>query len=73
MTIDELKTALRKAKVPAEYYNLDGQGRDDERLCLIRENSKWVVYYSERGVRTTEEVFNTEAEACNYIFDASTS
>ena len=32
-----------------------------------RINSKWVVYYLERGVRTTELFFDSEEEACDYI------
>ena len=67
MNTKELEKALKKAKIPAEYYNLDGKGRDDERLCLVKEDSKWVVYYLERGVRTTELFFDNEEEACDYI------
>ena len=67
MNIRELKKALKAAGIPAESYNLDGKGRDDERLCLVNENSKWVVYYLERGVRTTELFFDREDEACDYI------
>ena len=44
MNIRELKKALKAARIPAESYNLDGKGRDDERLCLVNEDSKWVVY-----------------------------
>lgn len=72
MNIKELKKALKKAKVPTEFYNLNGKGRDDERICLIVEKEKWVVYYSERGVRTTEFFFDTEEEACKYIFETLT-
>lgn len=70
MNIKELKKALKKAKIPAEFYNLEGKGRDDERLCLIQENSKWVVYYLERGVRTTELFFDNEEDACSYIYES---
>ncbi len=69
MNIRELKKALKKAKIPTEFYNLNGKGRDDERICLIEEDEKWVVYYSERGVRTTERFFETEEAACKYIFE----
>ena len=67
MNTKELEKALKKAKIPAESCNLDGTGRDDERLCLVKEDSKWVVYYLERGVRTTELFFDSEEEACDYI------
>lgn len=67
MDVKELKKKLKKARVPKYWYNLDGVGRDDERICLIKSGEKWVVYYSERGVHTTEEVFDSENTACNYI------
>ena len=67
MNIKELKKALKAVGSPAEHYNLDGKSRDDERLCLVKEDSKWVVYYLERGVRTTELFFDSEEEACDYI------
>ena len=67
MNTKELKKALKAAGIPAEQYNLDGKGRDDERLCLVKEDSKWVVYYLERGARTTEQFFDSEEEACDYI------
>jgi len=72
MNTKELEKALKKAKIPAESYNLDGTGRDDERLCLVKEDSKWVVYYLERGVRTTELFFDSEEEACSYILKSFT-
>ena len=70
MNTKELKKALKAAGIPAEHYNLDGKGSDDERLCLVNENSKWVVYYLERGVRTTELFFDNEEEACDYILES---
>ena len=30
---------------------------------------KWTVYYSERGVKTTNEIFKSEKEACQYIYN----
>ena len=72
VNITELKKILKKAKIPTEYYNLDEEGRDDERLCLKKEKSKWVVYYLERGVRTTEQIFDNEEDACDYIFETLT-
>ena len=50
-------------------YNLDGRGRKDERLCLEKIEDKWTVYYSERGVKTTNEIFKSEKEACQYIYN----
>lgn len=67
MNKTELKTILKKNHVPDFKYNLDGTGRDDERLCLIYANSIWQVYYSERGIKTTDKRFNSESEACQFI------
>ena len=44
MKTKELKKTLKAAGIPTDLYNLDGKGRDDERLCLVNEDSKWVVY-----------------------------
>lgn len=72
MNTAQLKKALKKAKVPTEYYNLEGKGRDDERFNLVIEDGKWVVYYLERGVRTTEKFFPTEEDACDYLYNTLT-
>lgn len=48
-------------------YNIDGKGRDDERFCLVFDNGKWNVYYSERGCKTTNKLFDTEDEALMYM------
>lgn len=65
----ELKNALNKMGIHSHHYNLDGTGRDDERLCLECTNGKWSVYYSERGVKTTNITFASEEEACQYIYE----
>lgn len=65
----ELKNVLKKMGVPSHHYNLDGAGRDDERLCLDYTNNEWSVYYSERGVKTTNIKFSSEEEACQYIYE----
>lgn len=69
MKKDELKKALENKGIPKELYNLDGIGRTDERFCL-QCNNKWEVYFSERGIKTTDLIFDTEEEACQYIFKA---
>lgn len=44
-------------------------GRTDKRFCLTYNNDKWEVYFCERGIKNTQMFFNTEEEACQYIFD----
>lgn len=69
MNIKQLETKLKKNHIPDWHYNLSGTGRNDERLCIEKSNKGWNVYYLERGERTTDLMFDTEDEACNYILN----
>jgi len=66
MKKNELKKVLEDNGIPKDLYNLDGIGRTDERFCLDY-NDKWEVYFCERGIKTTDLIFDTEEEACQYI------
>ena len=68
MKRNELKEKLQQLGIPIYLYNLDGIGRTDERLCLEFADNEWHVYYSERGVKTTDKIFTSEDEACEYIY-----
>lgn len=59
---------LKRRFVPDFLYNLDGKGRTDERLNLEFSNGAWYVFYEERGVKTTNLRFETEDEACEFIY-----
>ncbi len=63
----EFLKRMRKRRVPNYLFNIDGIGRDDERLCMIKENDKWNVYYLERGNKTTNLYFDSESEALEYM------
>ena len=65
----ELAKQLHIMEIPMYMYNLDGKGRNDERYCLEFTKDQWEVYYLERGVKTCDLFFNTEDEACQYIYD----
>ena len=65
----EFKKAAKKKGIPDFLYNIDGKGRDDERFCLVYDNGKWNVYYSERGCKTTNKFFDTEDEALQYMLN----
>lgn len=69
MKKNELRDALIEMGIPSTLYNLDGSGRTDERFCLELVNNEWTVYFSERGVKTTNEKFPSEEEACKFIYD----
>jgi hypothetical protein len=47
-------------------YSLN-EGLVDEALCLRKDGSTWVVFYSERGLETGKISFPTESEACEYF------
>ena len=46
-----------------------GQGKNDECLCLEKIQDKWSVYYLERGIKTTNEIFDSENDACQFLYD----
>lgn len=65
MTVQELQTKLFEMDVPHYYYNICGSSEDEEqRICLINEAGKWLVYYSEDGDRMEVSEYADEAEAC---------
>ena len=49
-------------------YSLDG-GMPSETYVLERRPDGWLVYYSERGVRTAETRFESEDEACGHLLE----
>lgn len=65
----QLHKILQEAGVSNQLYNLLETGRDDERLCLVKKENKWQVFYEERGVKTTNKFFDTESEACQFIYE----
>ena len=66
MKKDELRSALINKGISRSYYSLE-DGLPNEKLCLDYENSKWVVYYSERGTKTGIQYFDNEDDACDYL------
>jgi len=67
MKKEELRQSLINAHIPKDLYNLDG-GLPNEAFCLNKEGDVWEVYYSERGVKSQKKKFNSEDEACNYLY-----
>lgn len=69
MNLTELESILENSNIPKHYYSLTG-GLPSEALCIEQRNDgKWCTYYSERGLRTGLEEFETEEAACNYFYD----
>jgi hypothetical protein len=70
MDRQELRRMLGQEGVKDSTYSLAASNFDpDEALCLRQEGHEWVVYYSERGLRTGKRGFPTEAEACLYVLE----
>ena len=63
-----VKTLLDTENVDPAAYSLDG-GTPSEAYVLERRCAEWAVYYSERGLRSSEVVFQTEDEACSHLLD----
>ena len=64
---EELRQSLINANIPDDLYNLNG-GLPNEAFCLNKEGDVWEVYYSERGVKSQKKEFDSEDEACNYLY-----
>ncbi len=69
MNREELEKKLKMTGVPEYIYNLTDHGKKDERLCLERDQDKWSVYYSERGIKTTNKYFDSEDAACQFLYE----
>jgi hypothetical protein len=68
----ELEVILRERNVSPLAYCLGG-GLPNERYTLDQSGAKWSVYYSERGLRSGERVFESEDEACRYLLELLTN
>lgn len=66
MDKNELQSILVRDGISSESYDLNG-GSPNEKYCLGRDGRRWRVYYSERGIRTEEKVFDNESKACEYL------
>jgi hypothetical protein len=67
MTKKELIKLLEKDNIPKNSYSLDG-GLPNDRLCLDKAYSGWVVYYTEMGEKYEEIGFASEEDACEYFY-----
>jgi hypothetical protein len=69
-----LQAALVNGGLRSNTYSLEGpDDNPNEALCLRQDKDSWVVYYSERGLRTGERTFTTEGEACGYFLEKMTA
>ena len=63
----ELNDKLVANRIDERFYSLDGTLKDEALILEQKTENTWVVYYSERGLRTGESYFGSESEACEYF------
>ena len=66
MNREELSKELIKKRIPHDAYSLFG-GLPNESFC-IAEEKQWEVYYSEKAQKTQLRQFDSEEEACEYMY-----
>ena len=68
MILKDLDYKLRLLGVNPSQYSLNGELNPDT-IVLSHNLSYWnVFYFDERGCRHNEHYFNSENEACDYIY-----
>jgi hypothetical protein len=74
MDRSSLREFLNRERIDPRSYGLDGpedlpvEDRE-ERYFMDVTPSGWSVYYWERGLRSGEQLFDSEDEACSYLLD----
>jgi len=63
----ELKKRLNLFGVDKNSYSIE-KNLEDEKYCLEKIGEKWYFYYGERGLRTGQQIFDTEHDACEYMY-----
>ncbi len=65
----KLKEKLDNLAVNEKFYSLNGNLLPD-RVILYNSYDQWLVFYfDERGNKNEERIFNSENEACQYIYN----
>ena len=67
MNVQQLQQEMLSLKIPDYAYSLNGYLKLDA-LVLHTNYTNWqVFYFSERGTRHDEKVFQNEFDACEYF------
>jgi hypothetical protein len=64
VTVLEMRTLLRRAKVPDSFYVTDGGLGAGECVGIEQTGGGWSVYYSERGRKSLLDACPDEDTAC---------
>ena len=62
-----MNSYLKSKGVPEDSYSINEV--NDESLCIVEENKKWHIFYSERGLRTEEYCCQDEHLAILYFIN----
>ena len=65
----QLELTLAAEGFSPDSYVMHGSDRNDT-LNIEQQGSKFVVYYTERGSRSDEHEFLSEADACDYFLES---
>jgi hypothetical protein len=67
----ELKQALDKNGTNPRYYTLDGfdDSLFNDIFVLDNIDGQWLVYYLEQGEKKNVHVFDSEEEACRFLYN----
>jgi hypothetical protein len=66
MDRNQLAATLQREGIRPDAYCLEG-GQPNESYVLHRDGDRWLVYYSERGLRSDLRSFNNEEDACIHL------
>ena len=74
-TLADLKAAFDREGIDPRSYSFTSDGIGEVyRIETSRDpkGARWHVYYAERGLRTGEQIFRSEAEACALLYEKIT-
>ena len=69
MTVEDLNNNLIILGIHPRNYTLNGPPYNDSSWVIELKGKVWSVFNFERGKRYDERFFNSEDEACKYIFE----
>lgn len=67
MNEKELRQRLHSTGIYCSSYALSGE-IPFEQYAMENRGRKWFVFYSERGQRNSEQAFDNESDACDYLY-----
>ncbi|MGH8491408.1 MAG: hypothetical protein ACREXS_21750 [Gammaproteobacteria bacterium] len=70
MSPQEIVDRLKRYGVdPNDVFNANGDLLENDKYHLVSSEGVWQVYYSERGHKWDYREFNSESDACEYLWN----